>query len=125
MPTHSRLPEPSRGEIWTVRFDPQIGAETKKDRPAVVISLPSMGKLPLRIVTPITEWDPRYAGYPWMVELKPTKMNGLTKDSAADCFQVKSVSVERFLIKRGQLTSAELNSIAASIALVVGFSMEC
>jgi mRNA interferase MazF len=49
---------PSRGEVWDIRFDPSVGAEIQKIRPAVVISLDSIGRLPLRIVVPITEWKP-------------------------------------------------------------------
>lgn len=29
---------PKRGEIWLVRFDPSVGDEIKKERPAVVLS---------------------------------------------------------------------------------------
>lgn len=47
---------PSRGEIWNLRFDPSEGAEITKIRPAVVISIPAIGRLPLRIVAPVTEW---------------------------------------------------------------------
>ena len=33
---------PKRGEIWLVNFDPTVGAEIKKVRPAVVISSDSV-----------------------------------------------------------------------------------
>lgn len=55
---------PSRGEIWRVQFDPQVGEEIGKIRPAVVVSISSVGRLPLRIVVPITDWKVRYANYP-------------------------------------------------------------
>ena len=58
---------PSRGQVWDVRFDPSLGAEMRKVRPAVVISEDSIGRLPLRIVVPITDWKAEYAGYPWFV----------------------------------------------------------
>jgi len=29
---------PERGEIWLVRFDPSVGDEIRKERPAVVLS---------------------------------------------------------------------------------------
>ena len=38
---------PLRGEVWNVRFDPSVGAEIKKIRPAVVLSEDAIGKLPL------------------------------------------------------------------------------
>ena len=40
-------PLPRRGEIWLVDFDPAVGAEIQKVRPAVVISLDAIGRLPL------------------------------------------------------------------------------
>jgi len=54
---------PKRGEIWLIDFDPAIGAEIRKARPAVVVSLDAIGRLPLRIVVPITDWKPAYAAY--------------------------------------------------------------
>ena len=47
------VPAPSRGEIWLVDFDPSIGSEIRKVRPALVVSLDSIGRLPLRLVVPI------------------------------------------------------------------------
>ncbi len=47
-----------------VDFDPAVGAEIRKLRPAVVISVDAVGRLPLRLVVPVTDWKPSYAGYP-------------------------------------------------------------
>jgi mRNA interferase MazF len=90
--------------VWRIRFDPAEGDEIKKVRMAVVISENAIGRLKLKIVVPITEWKPRYANYPWFVHLAPTPANGLTKDSGADAFQVKSISETRFLDRLGELT---------------------
>jgi mRNA interferase MazF len=111
---------PKRGEIWDVDCDPPKGAEISKKRPAVVISEDAIGRLPLRIVVPITEWDARYAGYPWFVRIAPFSSNGLNKDSGADAFQVKSISERRFVRRRGALTASQLDDIAAAIAICVG-----
>jgi len=111
---------PTRGEVWWVHFDPSTGAEIQKTRTAVVMSVPGLGRLPLRIVVPITEWQARYASYPWMVNLPVSTRNGLSKESADDAFQVKSVSEGRFGSRIGSLTDAQLEEIAAAIALCVG-----
>jgi mRNA interferase MazF len=116
----SKVKIPKRGEVWDVDFDPPQGAEIGKTRPAVVISEDAIGRLPLRIIVPITEWDSRYATYPWFVQIAPTPGNGLTKASGADTFQVKSVSETRFVRRRGTLTPAQLDDIAAAIAICVG-----
>jgi len=113
--------KPTRGEIWSVQFDPQVGQEIGKIRPALVISSNSVGRLPLRIVVPITDWKPPYAGYPWFVHLAPTGTNGLTKESGADAFQVKSVAIARFKTRRGRVPAKILNEVAAAVALCVGY----
>ncbi|WP_049784703.1 type II toxin-antitoxin system PemK/MazF family toxin [Sediminispirochaeta smaragdinae] len=59
------MTNPQRGELWWINFDPTIGAEISKQRLAVVVSPDAVGKLPLRIVVPVTEWKDRYASYPW------------------------------------------------------------
>jgi mRNA interferase MazF len=112
------MPTPVRGEVWRIRFDPAEGDEIKKVRTAVVISEDAVGRLRLKIVVPITEWKPRYSSYPWFVYLMPTPSNGLTKDSGADAFQVKSISETRLLSRLGELTSSQLDDIA--IAVCVG-----
>lgn len=49
----SIAPTPDRGEVWLVDFDPAVGAEMQKVRPALVISVDSVGRLPLRMVVPL------------------------------------------------------------------------
>src|SRR6266852_1974850 len=110
-------PTPLRGEVWRIRFEPAEGDEIKKVRTPVVISENAVGRLRLKIVVPITEWKPRYANYLWFVHLAPTAINGLTKDSGADAFQVKSISETRFLNRLGELTPGQLDDIAYAIAV--------
>ena len=111
---------PKRGDVWTVNFDPTVGAEIGKARPAVVIGVESIGRLPLKLVVPITDWKPAYATYPWFVELTPNSTNGLSKASGADAFQVKSVSETRFVRRLGRITDEQVTEIAEAIALCVG-----
>ena len=121
MSQSSGPPNPQRGEIWDVNFGPSVGGEIKKTRPALVLNIHSVGRLLLRIVIPITEWKPAYRQFPWMVALVQTQANGLGKISAADAFQVKSVSLERFQNRRGVLPPAKVEEIAAAVALCVGY----
>jgi mRNA interferase MazF len=103
-----------------VQFNPSVGAEIQKVRPAVVLSVDGVGLLPLRIVVPLTDWKPAFAFLSWFVFLQATPANGLMKDSGADAFQVKSVSENRFLRRIGTLTSNQLDDIASAVALCVG-----
>ncbi len=118
--TGSSRPTPQRGEIWTVRFGPSVGAEIQKLRPAVVVSLAEIGRLPLRIVVPLTDWNATYTTFPWFVRVPATPENGLSKESGADAFQIKSLSIERFASKLGVVTDDELRRIIAAIALCIG-----
>jgi mRNA interferase MazF len=115
-----KAPIPRRCEVWLVDFDPALGAEIRKIRPAVVISMDSIGRLPLRIVVPVTDWKPLYASFPWFVELPAMTSNGLAKDSGADCFQTKSVSEARLVRQLGVVTASQLDEIALAIGLCVG-----
>jgi mRNA interferase MazF len=114
-------PTPKRGEIWLIDFDPAVGAEIRKSRPAVVVSVDSVGKLPLRMVTPLTDWKPQFASAPWFVVLPADASTGLIKPSGADAFQTKSVSVARFARLLGRVSPAQLDEIVAAIALCVGY----
>ncbi len=113
---------PRRSEVWLVNFDPKVGAEINKHRPAVIVTAAGIGRLPLAIVVPITDWKPHYANFPWFVALASTPTNGLIKPSGADAFQVKSVSVDRCTRRIGALTDAQMDDIAAAVALCVGYA---
>jgi mRNA interferase MazF len=109
--------------VWLVDFEPTRGAEIQKTRPAVVVSVDIVGRLPLKIVVPITDWKPFYQDVQWFVRLVLSNTNGLSKESGADTFQTKSVSTDRFAQKIGVLTDDELRAIAAAIAGNVGYNL--
>jgi mRNA interferase MazF len=111
---------PRRGEIWLVNFEPAFGAEIRKIRPAVVVGLDNLARLPLRVIVLLTEGKAAYAQYSWFVHVPMSTSNGLSKDSGADAFQVKSVSETRFANLLGNVTATELDDIARAVALVVG-----
>lgn len=115
------MTKPARGEIWIVDFDPQEGAEISKRRPAAVVQDDSLGKLPLYIVVPITDWKERYASFVWHTKIPSTAFNGLAKDSSADSIQIKSVSLDRFIKKMGTISDKELENVVAAVALCVGY----
>jgi len=108
-----------RGDIWLINLDPTVGAEIKKTRPAIVVSDDAIGILPLKVIVPITEWKDRYAVAPWMVSLTPDPQNGLDKPSAADTFQVRSLSQARFVQQLGKLPEMTMQEISRALALVL------
>lgn len=113
-----------QGDIWLINLDPTIGAEIKKTRPAIIVNDDSLGKLPLKIIVPITDWKDRYDIAPWMVKIIPDRINGLTKNSSADCFQVRSVSQERFMRKIGQTHQSTMDDIKVGLAKVLSIEIE-
>ena len=110
---------PSRGEIWRVNFDPTIGSEIKKTRPAVVISSDAVGKLPVKLIVPVTNWDEVFAQNFWHIRIEPDSLNGLSKTSAADALQIRCADRQRFIEKMGRVSPAILEEIVAAVAAVV------
>jgi len=47
----------------------------KKSRPAIIINIDGLGRLPLRVIVPITDWKERYSQYPWMVKIESGNQN--------------------------------------------------
>jgi mRNA interferase MazF len=110
---------PKRGEIWLVNLDPTVGAEIQKTRPAIVISSDYIGKLPLKLVVPITDWKTSFALDLWHIRLDPTPQNGLTKVSAADVLQSRSLDTRRFARKLGVLLDVDLQEITKAIVAII------
>lgn len=108
-----------RGEIWLVNLDPTIGSEIKKTRPAVIISSDLVGILPLKIIVPFTEWKDRYEAAAWMVRIDPDDINGLSKPSASDALQVRSVSRQRLIKRLGALTPFQVAQIVQAVVNVL------
>ena len=110
---------PRRGEIWLVNFDPTIGAEIKKIRPAIVISSDSVGKLPIKLIAPITEWKTYFSQNFWHVKIEPNSINGLTKVSAIDTLQLRGIDWQRFIRKSGSISETAMLEVTTSIATVI------
>ncbi|HEU4326652.1 MAG TPA: type II toxin-antitoxin system PemK/MazF family toxin [Roseiflexaceae bacterium] len=115
----SNPPAPRRGEIWIVNFDPTVGAEIRKIRPAVVISSDAVGRLPIKLVAPITEWKEHYRQSIWHVQLLPSEENGLAKPSALDVLQLRGMDIQRFVRRTGRVSAQTLEEAVAAIAAVI------
>ena len=108
-----------KGEFWLVRLDPTVGDEIGKTRPVVVVSDDEVGILRLKVIVPITAWNDLFSPLDWMVQLEPTSKNGLAKLSAADAFQVRSVSQQRFVRQLGSLSETIMEEIAEAQTIVL------
>lgn len=108
-----------RGEIWKVNLNPTVGAEISKSRPVVIVGNDRIGKLPLRVIIPLTDWKERFAFAEWMVKIEPDSLNHSGKTSAADAFQIRSISIRRFDIKIGGLSDDKMREIENAITIVL------
>ena len=107
-----------QGAIWCVNLDPTVGAEIKKNRPCVIVNSNRIGKLPLKIVAPLTDFKDHYKKVPWMVIVQPTKENGLLKTSVIDLFQVRSVSQKRLVKKLGIMDGTIMDACKEALNIV-------
>lgn len=113
-----------QSEIWLINLDPTIGAEIKKTRPAVIGNDDALGKLPLKVIVPLTDWKERYSTPTWMIKIEPDSKNGLSKASAADCFQIRFISDKRFVRRLGHITPDEHELIKSGISSVLSLTSE-
>lgn len=105
-----------QGEIWMVCFEPSVGNEIQKQRPAIIVSSDKIGRFGLRTVVPITQWKEYYKDYPWIIKIDNSNENGLTKISSIECFQIKNFAEERFVKQIGEINKELLFSIHSTIA---------
>ena len=112
-------PQPRQEEIWLVRFDPTVGTEIRKTRPAVILNRDSVGALPLRLVAPLTDWSGKRRRYAWHVRIDPDSSNGLTKASAVDALQLRGMDLTRFQQRMGSLSADDLQRIVAVVTLII------
>jgi mRNA interferase MazF len=107
-----------RGEIWLYNANPTLGDELSKIRPTIIVNSDDIGTLRLKVIVPITGWNNVFAEVPWMVRLDPSPENQLTKTSAADTFQVRSVSQQRLIRPLGSINAATMRSITQAYPTV-------
>ena len=81
--------------IWLANLDPVVGSEQGRTRPVLVISDSSLNQiLPVVNVIPIASRKPNRRVYPNETFL-PARTAGLTLDSIALCYQIRTLDQRR------------------------------
>jgi mRNA interferase MazF len=103
---------PRRGSVHYIQFDPAVGHEVRKMRPAVIISNNHMNELAATVlVMPITAG--RYSYYHW-IALEPPE-GGLKKASSIVTEQIRAVDKRRVKRRLGTVTAATMARIEDAI----------
>ena len=105
---------PKKGEIYLVNFDPTIGHEAKKKRPALIISNNIHNQYsPLVTVAPLSSNITKV--YPFEVYVSK-ELTGLNENSKIMIIQLRSVDQKRLINKIGNI---EDNKIINQINKVI------
>jgi mRNA interferase MazF len=114
-----QLVRPKRGEIYLVNFDPTIGAEIQKTRPALIVQNDIANRhSPITIVAAVTsQFDESL--YPTEVLIRSPE-GGLTVDSVVLLNQVRSVDKRRLVRRLGALTPTTMERVTRALQISLG-----
>ncbi|MBU1600109.1 type II toxin-antitoxin system PemK/MazF family toxin [bacterium] len=107
----------SRGEVWWINFEPAIGGEIRKKRPAVIISNNAANKFLNRLqVIPLTsKIDRLYPSEAYVM------LNEKQCKSMAD--QLTTVSKIRLINLEGKLSNSDMQKVEQAVRIQLGLSI--
>jgi len=100
-----------RGEVWWINFDPSVGGEIRKQRPAVIVGNDAANQFLNRVqVVPITSSVGKR--YP-----SETYVSFRGKKAKAMADQLTTVSKKRLINPAGSIPSTEMEGIGQAITI--------
>jgi mRNA interferase MazF len=119
MARRPRVTYPKRGEVYLVSFDPAVGSEIQKTRPALILQNDIANRhSPITIVAAITsQFDEPL--YPTEVLITPPE-GGLTAPSVVLLNQIRSIDRRRLVRRLGTVSQATLARVNRAIAVSLG-----
>ena len=111
-------------EIWNISFDPSIGSEIRKTRPALVLSNTYYNIASGTIfVVPITSTEPKIKNLSFYVKLSKNDQTKLKKDSFINISQFRAVSKLRFVHKVGKCEKHILEVVAKKMLEILDLNI--
>ncbi len=111
---------PQRGEVWVVNFDPTLGAEIRKTRPALILQNNIANRYsPVTIVAAITSAMGDERIYPTEVLLRAPE-GGVPHDSLVLLNQIRTIDKKRLVKKLGRITQITLERVKRALEISLG-----
>lgn len=112
-------------EIWVLDFDPTIGQEIKKTRPALVVSNSyyNIGSGTVFVI-PLTSYQEKFKDSPFHIPLNRYKVTGLKTESSLAMSQFRSVSKLRFKNKIAEVDESILIEIGKRLVSILHIDPE-
>lgn len=123
MAAKAKITYPRRGEVYLVSFDPTVGAEIKKTRPALIVQNDIANRWsPITIVAAITSQfeEPLY---PTEVLVQAPE-GGLGVDSVVLLNQVRSIDKRRLIKRLGALKPDTMIRVDRAALLSLGLTQD-